>query len=213
MRYIRILFIITALLILPGTLLAQVQPLINSIEIQGLKRIEESSVKTKITQKAGEPLSQDKTNDDIKSIFKMGYFDDVKAEIESFEGGIKLIYFVKEKPTIVKIEFQGNKEFDDAKLKGYFAEIADIEKNYSALKATGHLTEESIIIFSSRLSDIKRYAMESLPKASKANKGNISELFICINDARQAISSDNSNNLKKTNSENLLNLFKNVTKR
>ncbi len=142
MRYIRILFIITALLILPGTLLAQVQPLINSIEIQGLKRIEESSVKTKITQKAGEPLSQDKTNEDIKSIFKMGYFDDVKAEIESFEGGIKLIYFVKEKPTIVKIEFQGNKEFDDAKLKekitvttGAIADSVLIQDNANKLRA------------------------------------------------------------------------------
>jgi outer membrane protein insertion porin family len=142
MRYIRILFIITAILILPGSLSAQVQPLINSIEIQGLKRIEESSVKTKITQKAGEPLSQDKTNEDIKSIFKMGYFDDVKAEIESFEGGIKLIYSVKEKPTIVKIEFQGNEEFDDAKLKekitvttGAIADSVLIQDNANKLRA------------------------------------------------------------------------------
>ena len=92
-------------------LYAQELPIVNSIEIKGLKRIEEGAVKSKITQKLGEPISQDKTNEDIKNIFKMGYFDDVKVEIEPFEGGIKLIYAVKEKPTVVKIEFQGNKKF------------------------------------------------------------------------------------------------------
>jgi len=41
----------------------------------------------------------------------------VKTEIDPMEGGIKLIYVVKEKPTIIKVEFQGNKELEDDKLK------------------------------------------------------------------------------------------------
>ncbi len=93
------------------------EPLVNIIEIKGLKRIEEGSLKARMSQKIGEPLSQEKISDDIKAIFKMGYFDDVKVDIEPFEGGFKVIYIVKEKPTIVKVEFQGNKEFDDSKLK------------------------------------------------------------------------------------------------
>ncbi len=96
---------------------AQQLPLVNVIEIKGLKRIEEGAVKSKISQKIGEPISQEKTNDDIKNIFKMGYFDDARIEIEAFEGGVKLIYVVKEKPTIIKIEFQGNKEFSDSEIK------------------------------------------------------------------------------------------------
>ena len=47
----------------------------------------------------------------------MGYFDDVRAEIEPFEGGVRLLYVVKEKPIITKIEFQGNDEFNDSKLR------------------------------------------------------------------------------------------------
>jgi outer membrane protein insertion porin family len=100
-----------------GVVTAQEMPLVTKIEIQGLKRIEEGAVRSKISQKTGESLSQDKINEDIKSIFKMGYFDDVRVEIEPFEGGSKLIYIMKEKPTIVRIDFQGNREFDDAKLK------------------------------------------------------------------------------------------------
>lgn len=136
-----ILFFI-ALIMTPWVLSAQELPLINSIEIKGLKRIDETAVKSKITQRPGEPISQEKTNDDIKNIFKMGYFDDVRAEIEPFEGGIRLIYIVKEKPTIVKVEFQGNKEFDDEKQKekitikpGAIADAVLIQDNANKLRA------------------------------------------------------------------------------
>ena len=115
------------------------EPLVNLIEIKGLKRIDEGALKTKMSQKIGEPLVQDKVTEDIKTIFKMGYFDDVKVEIEPFEGGLKIIYFVKEKPTIVKVDFQGNKKFDDAKLREVIAinpgALADVTLiNDNALK-------------------------------------------------------------------------------
>ncbi|MCL4477256.1 MAG: outer membrane protein assembly factor BamA [Nitrospirae bacterium] len=112
------LMYLATLLIGGGFALAQEQlPLVNSIEVKGLKRIEEVAVKAKITQKIGEQLSNEKISEDIKNIFKMGYFDDVKTEIETLEGGIKVIYIVKEKPTVIRVEFQGNNEIKDDKLK------------------------------------------------------------------------------------------------
>jgi outer membrane protein insertion porin family len=121
---------------------AQELPVVNSIEIQGIKRIEETAIKSKISQKAGEPISQEKVNEDIKTIFKMGYFEDARVEIEPFEGGIKLIYVLKEKPTIVRIEFQGNKKLDDAKLKekltittGSIADAVLIQDNANKLRS------------------------------------------------------------------------------
>lgn len=120
----------------------QTSPLVTKIEIQGVKRIEEGAVKAKISQKIGEPVSQDKINTDIKTIFKMGYFDDVRVTIDSFEGGMKVVYLVKEKPVIVKMDFQGNKELDDAKLKekvtinpGSIADTVLIQDNAAKLKA------------------------------------------------------------------------------
>jgi len=142
MPKIRIILLLVSVIIAPALLFAQEQPVINSIEIKGLKRIDEIAVKSRITQRAGEPISQEKTNEDIKGIFKMGYFDDVRAEIEPFEGGIKLIYVVKEKPAIVKIELQGNKEFDDVNLKekltittGAIADAVLIQDNANKLRA------------------------------------------------------------------------------
>ncbi|MBE0426833.1 MAG: outer membrane protein assembly factor BamA [Nitrospirae bacterium] len=120
LRLVPILFILFTLLT-SATPYAEEFPIINSIEIKGLRRIEESAVKSRITQKVGQPISQEDTSADIKAIFMMGYFEDVRAEIKPFEGGIRLIYVVKEKPTIVKIDLQGNKEFDDSKLKEQLA--------------------------------------------------------------------------------------------
>ncbi|HAK88285.1 MAG TPA: outer membrane protein assembly factor BamA [Nitrospiraceae bacterium] len=100
-----------------GTIYAQELPTVTAIEVKGLKRIEEGSIRTKLSQKIGEPFSQEKTAEDIKAIYKMGYFDDVRVEAEPFEGGIRIFYAVKEKPTIVRVEFQGNKKFKDDDLK------------------------------------------------------------------------------------------------
>jgi len=130
-----------------GVAYSQGIPAVNKIEIKGLKRIEEGAVKSKISQKIGQPISSDNINDDIKAIYKMGYFDDAKAEIEPFEGGVKLIYTVREKPTIIKVEFQGNNKLDDAALKekititaGAIADTVLIQDNAARLK--NHYEEE-----------------------------------------------------------------------
>ena len=136
------LMYIAALWIGGSVAFAQEQlPLVNSIEVKGLKRIEEGAVKSKITQKVGEQLSSEKISGDIKNIFKMGYFDDVKTEIETLEGGIKVIYSVKEKPTVIRVEFQGNDEIKDDTLKekttitvGAIADTTLIQDNASKLQ-------------------------------------------------------------------------------
>lgn len=138
------LFGVTVLLIISfiGTAYSEELPFVTAIEVKGLRRIEEGSIRVKVSQKLAEPLSQEKTTEDIKAIYKMGYFDDVKVEIEPFEGGIKVLYVVKEKPTIIKVEFQGNKKFDDARLKeiiaitpGSISDITLINDNAGKLRA------------------------------------------------------------------------------
>ncbi|MBF0316875.1 MAG: outer membrane protein assembly factor BamA [Nitrospirae bacterium] len=117
------------------------EPLVKAVEIIGIKRMEEGAVKAKLSQKLHQPLSRDKIDADIRTIYKLGYFDDVKVETEFYEGGLKVVYKVKEKPTIVKINFDGNKEFNDDKLKekitavkGSIADTALIQDNVEKLK-------------------------------------------------------------------------------
>lgn len=136
-----LLLCVMALLTMVEAVHAQKIPSITAIEIQGLKRIEEGAIRAKISQSVGKPVSQERTNEDIKSIFRMGYFDDVRVEIEAFEGGAKLIYIVKEKPVIVTIAFAGNEEVDDETLSekitmtpGSIADTVLIQDNATRIK-------------------------------------------------------------------------------
>lgn len=184
-------FLVSIMLgILAGEAYPQDLPVVNSIEVKGLKRIEEGAVKAKITQKTGEPVSNEKTAQDIKNIFKMGYFDDVTIEIETFEGGIRLIYVVKEKPTIVKVEFQGNKEIEDDKLKekttvivGSIADTTLIQDN--ALKIQQYYEEEGYWLASvvPVISRINEHDINLTYQIDEGGKVRIRKITIHGNDA------------------------------
>jgi outer membrane protein insertion porin family len=119
-----------------------VEPVVVSIEIKGARRVTETAVRAKITQPLNAPVSPENVSNDIKEIYRMGYFDDVKVEMEPVPGGVKLIYILKEKPTIQKVNFDGNKEFDDQKLRetisinpGSIADPTLIQDNAGKIKA------------------------------------------------------------------------------
>lgn len=87
------------------------------IEIQGNKKVEKSTIMSRIKTVEGDTFSPEKIQEDLKSVFELGYFDDIKIETESFEGGVKVIFRVVEKQTIVDVLFEGNKELETSKLK------------------------------------------------------------------------------------------------
>jgi outer membrane protein insertion porin family len=92
-------------------------PLIKSIEIKGNRKISTDTILSKMKSKVGSPFSKKSVQEDIKKLYAIGYFDDIRVEIEVFEGGIKLIYIFTEKPTIISLDFQGNEEFEAEDLK------------------------------------------------------------------------------------------------
>ncbi len=80
------------------------------IDIEGNRRIETDLIRINISAKVGEPLSQETVSNDIKKIYKLGFFDDVSAEVEKTPEGVILIYNVKEKPVVVDLRIKGNKK-------------------------------------------------------------------------------------------------------
>ncbi len=101
---------------LSGTVFAE-EIKIKYIEVRGNKRVNTSTIRSKIKIKEGDVFSPEKLREDIKSIFQMGFFDDVKVETEGFEGGLKIIFIVVEKQYIESIVFEGNKELTTEKIK------------------------------------------------------------------------------------------------
>jgi outer membrane protein insertion porin family len=114
---IALLLLISALRANISPVFAETAPLINSIELEGNKRVSDDSVYAKIKSRVGEPFSKITVQEDIKRLYALGYFDDIRIEIDSFEGGVKLVFIITEKPFITSIDFQGNREYEAKDLK------------------------------------------------------------------------------------------------
>jgi len=87
------------------------------VKIQGNRRIESAAILNVLKLHAGDTLFNDKTDADIRSIYKLGHFQDVQASIENTDKGSVLVYTVIEKPIVRNIKFVGNKELTTDKLK------------------------------------------------------------------------------------------------
>jgi len=83
--------------------------LISKVLIEGNKAIEENAIRSQIKMKEGDIFSPRALRDDLKSIYQMGYFQDVRAEKRDWERGKAIVFVVEEKPIIKEIKFSGNK--------------------------------------------------------------------------------------------------------
>ena len=67
--------------------------------------------------KIGDPLSPAALRDDVRSIFGLGFFDDVQVRTEEFEGGVRVIFAVVERPLLREVGFEGNSELTNDELR------------------------------------------------------------------------------------------------
>ncbi|MDD3374579.1 MAG: outer membrane protein assembly factor BamA [Candidatus Omnitrophica bacterium] len=79
--------------------------IVKVIDIQGNKTIGTTAILAKIKIRVGDEYSSNIAGDDIKRLFNTGYFSDVAIEKEDYEGGVKVIIYLTEKPVIDKITF------------------------------------------------------------------------------------------------------------
>ena len=92
---------------------------IGKVLIKGNRRIESSAILNVVKLKSGELLDIDKVDADIRAIYNLGLFRDVKAATLTGKGdnGLILTYTVKEKPIVREINFEGNKEIKEEKIR------------------------------------------------------------------------------------------------
>lgn len=83
---------------------------IDSIRVQGNRRVESEAVLAVVESKKGESLDYDKLDRDLRAIFSMGYFTDVAIQTEEGPKGTIITFNVAEKPSIASITFKGNKK-------------------------------------------------------------------------------------------------------
>ena len=88
-----------------------------SVVIADNKRIEADAIKRVIKTKPGDIYLSKSLSEDLKAVYEMGYFDDIRIEAEDTPIGKNIIFRVKEKPTIRVIHIKGNKVYKEDKVK------------------------------------------------------------------------------------------------
>jgi outer membrane protein insertion porin family len=96
---------------------------LHGVAVRGNKRVETDAIRLAIKSQVGEPLDPKKVAADIRAIFALGYFGDIRAEVEQRPEGELLVFVVTEKPSISRIDYRGYDELDLDKIK----EVVDIQ--------------------------------------------------------------------------------------
>lgn len=92
-----------------------------AVDVSGAKTVAKETVLAKVQTKPGAPYQDAVVSEDIRRLFALGFFTDVRADVDELPDGLKLIFVVKEKPTIGTIEVQGAKFLRKPKILELFA--------------------------------------------------------------------------------------------
>jgi outer membrane protein insertion porin family len=98
---------------------------IADIVITGNESRETASILPLLKSKVGDSFSGDKANEDVKTIYKIGIFQNVRVESIKTEKGVSLIFTVEEKPMVRAVNISGNKEIANDKIR----EAIDLKTN------------------------------------------------------------------------------------
>ncbi|MCS1411637.1 MAG: Outer membrane protein assembly factor BamA [Verrucomicrobia subdivision 3 bacterium] len=92
---------------------------VEQIEIRhvGPASVSDALIRANIQTSPGDTLSPAKINQDIKNLLRTGYFHNVNIAWDPGDHGVKLIYTVQGKPTLMEIEFSGNDKIKTSKLR------------------------------------------------------------------------------------------------
>ena len=93
---------------------AQEKVTLKEVKISGNVRVEDEGIRLHLKNRAGASYDPGIVEQDVKAIFRMGFFDDVRAELSA--DGV-LTYAVKEKPYVREVKIQGNSQLGKEKIE------------------------------------------------------------------------------------------------
>jgi outer membrane protein insertion porin family len=96
---------------------AQDQPLITQVDVVGARKVDEATVRFKLKSRVGDRYSPEMVREDLKSLYSLGFFEDIVVRADIFEGGLRLSYVLYEKPSVESIKFVGNRKLSTEKVK------------------------------------------------------------------------------------------------
>jgi len=145
----------------------QEQALVKQIDIRGSRKIDEATIRFKLKTKVGDPFSLEKAREDVKGLYRLGFYDDVGVDAEVFEGGLKVTFILTEKPTIREVKIRGNKQIATDKIKEKLALTEGGVYNPQAVSSNA----ERVRLF---YEEEGYYQAKVVPQVAKVAEGDVS---------------------------------------
>lgn len=121
--------------------IAKQQQLIESVDIQGNRRLRDEDLLYYIKTRPGDVYSQAQLERDLKELLSLNFFDKIKTRVlteEGVRGGVNVIFEVSELPIIRDLQFEGLKAVPESDiLKAFREQRVGISKEavYDPVKA------------------------------------------------------------------------------
>jgi outer membrane protein insertion porin family len=107
-----LLFIFLTVTALSSNSIAQRVKFVETLDIQGNRRLSDEELLKHIKTRSGERLNEEKLQIDLKSLLELGFFNATHTRVlteEGVRGGVNVIFEVRELPIIVELKFEGLK--------------------------------------------------------------------------------------------------------
>ncbi|HZW35805.1 MAG TPA: outer membrane protein assembly factor BamA, partial [Candidatus Deferrimicrobiaceae bacterium] len=88
-----------------------------AIEVQGARRVSADTIRAAMGTKVGGEFDLSRIREDVKAIYRLGYFTDVRFDADEVPGGYRLTVIVAEKPIVASVQIEGNKEVETADIR------------------------------------------------------------------------------------------------
>lgn len=105
------------------------------VELSGNRRIENTVIYNALKSAKGKLFSEEDLSADIRAIYRMGYFSDVKADVTDSPDGKVITFLLDERPFVNDIRIKGNEALSSDDIRGSLSFKAKQVYNPDRIKA------------------------------------------------------------------------------
>jgi len=120
------IILLTSIVSTPRSTFAQQnQRLVESVDIQGNRRLRKDDILYYVQSRPGDPYNEQQVQRDLQAILALGFFDKTKTRVlteEGARGGINVVFEVAELPIIRDLQFEGLKSVPESDVLKAFRE-------------------------------------------------------------------------------------------
>jgi len=137
------------------------------VQVRGNRRIEANAIRARIVTQPGDSFSRARVADDVREIYSLGFFRNVRVISEESIDGRVLIFEVEENPVVRQVSITGNESIDSEKIRDSLTLTTGSTLDYPLLYENRERIEALYRAEGYYLAEV-RYEIEELPKDSVA---------------------------------------------